>query len=53
MEAPITDGEIREVITTLKSNRSPGSDGLSNDIFKKFVNIVSPLLLWAYDHAFK
>ena len=51
MEAPISKLEIEEVITNLKNNKSPGSDGFSNEFYKKFSDIVTPLLLGAFRHA--
>ena len=51
MEAPISEIEIKEVITKLKNNKSPGTDGFSNEFYKKFSDTVSPLLLGAFRHS--
>ena len=37
--------ELRKVISSLKSNKSPGIDGLTAEIFKSSFDILSPVLL--------
>ena len=51
LDEPIKDLEIRQIISTLKNNKSPGPDGYINEFYKAFIEIISPLLLHAYHHA--
>lgn len=53
LDDPIADLEIKQVIATLKNNKSPGPDGFINEFYKTFVDILSPLLLKAYYYALK
>ena len=53
LDEPIKDLEIRQIISTLKSNKSPGPDGYINEFYKVFIESISPLLLDAYHHALK
>lgn len=51
LDEPIKEWEIKQVISTLRSNKSPGPDGYINEFYKTFKDILSPLLLKAYHHA--
>ena len=53
LDEPIKDLEIRQIISTLKNNKSPGPDGYINTFYKAFIEIISPLLRHAYYHALK
>lgn len=44
MIRPITVLEVRESIKHLKSNKSPGSDGLSGEFYKYSIEELSPKL---------
>ena len=44
LDCPISEEELRKVILSLKSNKSPGIDGLTSEIFKCSLNCMSPLL---------
>lgn len=41
----IAQSEIEQAIKSLKNNKSPGSDGLTAELYKMFVKNVSPFLL--------
>lgn len=43
----------RLIISSLKNNKSPSPDGFVNEFYKTFKDVISPLLLKAYHHAFK
>lgn len=45
LDSPISEEELRQVILCLKSNKSPGIDGLIAEIFKCSLDCLSPLLL--------
>ncbi len=51
LDEPIKELEIRQIISTLKNNKSPGPDGYINEFYKVFTDMLSPLLLHAYHHA--
>uniref|UniRef100_A0A3Q1CI10 Reverse transcriptase domain-containing protein n=1 Tax=Amphiprion ocellaris TaxID=80972 RepID=A0A3Q1CI10_AMPOC len=51
LDEPIREPEIQQVISTLKSNKSPGPDGYINEFYKTFKETISPLLLKAYHYA--
>lgn len=40
----IKDIEIREAIMSLKNNKSPGTDGLTSEFYKTFIEIMFPIL---------
>lgn len=44
----ITNVEIRDAIANSQLNKSPGSDGLPNEFYKTFVDILAPILLRVY-----
>lgn len=51
----ITLGEVLIAISSLKTNKTPGPDGLSREFDQKFSDILAPVLLdifiAAYDHG--
>lgn len=51
LEEPMEEWEIKQVISTLKNNKSPGPDGYTNEFYKTFKDLSSLLLLKAYRHA--
>lgn len=50
IDNPITKEEIIEAIKKLKNNKSPGTDGYTNEFYKAFSDIISPLLERTYAH---
>ena len=48
---PITESEIRETITKLKNNKTPGTDGFSGEYYKIFVNELTPILCKLYNYV--
>ena len=52
LDRPISEEELRKVILTLKSNKSPGIDGLIAEIFKCSFDCMSPLLLRLFNIIF-
>ena len=52
MELPITEAEIRMAISSMKSGRSPGYDGLPAKYYKAFTDIVVPVLQQVYQEIF-
>lgn len=51
MISPITEVEIRNTIKKLKSNKSPGVDGLPGEFYKCFVNDLTPVLTKVFRYA--
>ncbi len=51
MISPITEEEIREIILKLKNNKSPGVDGLPGELYKAFVNELTPNLSKVYNYV--
>lgn len=49
----ITKDEILKSIGILTNGKSPGPDGLGNEIYKKFSDSLAPYLLKMYNQAFK
>lgn len=47
---PISVSEIAKVIDHLKSRKSPGPDGLTNEYYKSFKSILSPYLCQTFQH---
>ena len=52
LDCPFTDEELKKVIYSLKSNKSPGTDGLIAEIFKCSYDILSPILLKMFNTIF-
>lgn len=53
LDKPIEEWEMKQMISTLKNNTSPEPDGFINEFYKTFKDMLSPLLLKAYQHAFE
>lgn len=51
LDEPVKELKIRQIISTLKNNKSPGPGGYINEFYKVFTDMLSPLLLHAYHHA--
>ena len=45
LDSAVLQSELKDVISSLKSDKSPGIDGLVAEIFKCSFDIISPLLL--------
>ena len=52
LDIPFSMDELRKVISSLKSNKSPGIDGLTAEIFKSSFDILSPVLLRLFNTVF-
>ena len=50
---PVTVEEVKSAITSLKSNKSPGIDGISNNILKQNMEILSPTLTNLINECFE
>lgn len=50
---PISESEIKENITKLKNNKTPGTDGFSGEYYKIFVNELTPILCKLYNYVLK
>lgn len=44
-DSPITLREVADAINGLKSNKSPGTDGITAEFYKKFSDLLSPLFI--------
>jgi len=51
IDAPITREEVRTIIMSLKSGKSPGSDGFPAEYYKKFVDELTPVLTDVYSEV--
>ena len=52
-EGQITLDEVKKVLSQMKNNKSPGSDGYTVEFYKFFINEVGVYLLRSFKHAFK
>ncbi|MCI4381688.1 hypothetical protein PGIGA_G00254930, partial [Pangasianodon gigas] len=53
MESPISLSEIKEVISSMKTGKSPGADGLPVEYYKEFVDVIAPILNKVYQEMFR
>lgn len=53
LDAPITEEEIRATISSMKSGKSPGLDGFPVEYYKKYIDILAPILHKVYMEAFE
>lgn len=49
IEKPITSDEVAEAIKTLKINKRPGPDGFTALYYRTFTDIISPMLVEAFN----
>ena len=52
LDSPFSMDELKKFIPSLKSNKSPGMDGFTAEIFKSSNDILSPLLLILFNVVF-
>lgn len=53
LDTPITEEEIRAAISSMKTGKSPGMDGFPVEYYKKFIDILAPILHKVYMEAFE
>lgn len=51
LNADLSISEIQETIKSTKNNKTPGPDGLPNEFYKEFSDLLSPYLLKMYTQA--
>ena len=52
LESDVTLGEIKNVLKSFQSNKSPGGDGFSKEFFETFFDLIGTHLLNSYNEAF-
>lgn len=50
-EAPLSLQEVTDAIKSLKSNKSPGTDGLSAEFYRTFEKLLTPFLLEVFNES--
>lgn len=50
-DAPITQEEVLSVISQLKSNRSPGVDGITAEFYREFAELLAPFLFKVFSES--
>ena len=53
LEKDITCEEIKKTINSQNNGKSPGPDGMCNEFYKKFSNMLAPILLRMYRKAYE
>uniref|UniRef100_A0A3Q0RMJ3 Reverse transcriptase domain-containing protein n=1 Tax=Amphilophus citrinellus TaxID=61819 RepID=A0A3Q0RMJ3_AMPCI len=53
LTSPITIADIKRAVNRLKTNKSPGSDGLPAEWYKKFSDELIPILEVSFNHTLK
>lgn len=53
LDTALTLAEIREVIHSMNSGRSPGPDGYTVEFFKRFSDQLAPLLLEMFNYSYQ
>ena len=51
LERPLTKNEFSEIVKHLKSNKSPGYDGIPNEFYQMFWNHIEPLYMSMIDEC--
>lgn len=51
LNSPITNEEVKKIISALPTNTSPGPDGFTSEYYKTFQDILSPHLVRMFDSA--
>lgn len=51
LDAPITEEEVRAAISSMKNGKSPGLDGFPIEYYKKYIDILTPVLHKVYIEA--
>lgn len=48
LDKPVTHEEVRNAIRSMKSGKSPGTDGFPVECYKEYVDIIAPVLTNVY-----
>lgn len=51
LDAPIEESEVRAAIMSMKTAKSPGLDGFPVEYYRKYIDIVAPILREVYREA--
>ncbi|KAG0445456.1 hypothetical protein HPB47_014924 [Ixodes persulcatus] len=51
--APIRESEIRRAIKKISSNKAPGPDGIGAEFYKKYVDLLCPILVEVFRDIFE
>lgn len=51
LDAPITEEEVRAAFSSMKNGKSPGLDGFPIEYYKKYIDILAPVLHKVYLEA--
>uniref|UniRef100_A0A674MA14 Reverse transcriptase domain-containing protein n=1 Tax=Takifugu rubripes TaxID=31033 RepID=A0A674MA14_TAKRU len=49
--APITISEVKDAISSLQSNKSPGPDGFTTEFYKTYSEAIAPTLVRVFNDA--
>ncbi len=53
LDKPVTQEEVRNAIRSVKSGKSPGTDGFPVEYYKEYIDIIAPVLTNVYEEAFQ